>query len=47
MSELPTRVSALEAGPRERLQAEARFVPTDEKVALVDAFSRTGVSGSS
>src|SRR6266446_692069 len=43
MSELPTRVSVLEVGPRDGLQAEARFVPTDAKVALVDALSRTGL----
>src|SRR3954447_10440066 len=43
MSDLPTRVSVLEVGPRDGLQAEERFVPTDEKVELVDALSHTGV----
>ena len=41
--ELPRFVRVCEVGPRDGLQAEEGFVPTDAKVALVDALSRTGV----
>src|SRR6476469_2713637 len=40
--ELPDRISVREVGPRERLQNEDP-VPTDAKVALLDALSATGV----
>jgi hydroxymethylglutaryl-CoA lyase len=40
--ELPERISIREVGPRDGLQNEAP-VPTDAKVALVDALSGTGV----
>jgi hydroxymethylglutaryl-CoA lyase len=42
MSDLPTRISLREVGPRDGLQNEAP-VPTESKVALIDALSRTGV----
>ncbi|HEY5051488.1 MAG TPA: hydroxymethylglutaryl-CoA lyase [Acidothermaceae bacterium] len=42
MSDLPTRISLREVGPRDGLQNEAP-VPTAAKVELVDALSRTGV----
>jgi hydroxymethylglutaryl-CoA lyase len=42
MSDLPTRISLREVGPRDGLQNEAP-VGTDAKVALIDALSRTGV----
>jgi hydroxymethylglutaryl-CoA lyase len=42
MSDLPTRISLREVGPRDGLQNEAP-VPTSAKVELVDALSRTGV----
>jgi hydroxymethylglutaryl-CoA lyase len=42
MSDLPTSVSLREVGPRDGLQNEAP-VPTDAKVALIDALSQTGV----
>ncbi|HSI93162.1 MAG TPA: hydroxymethylglutaryl-CoA lyase [Jiangellaceae bacterium] len=42
MSELPERVSLREVGPRDGLQNEDP-VPTDGKVALIDALSRTGL----
>ena len=42
MSDLPERISLREVGPRDGLQNEAP-VPTDSKVALIDALSRTGV----
>jgi hydroxymethylglutaryl-CoA lyase len=43
MSDLPGAISLREVGPRDGLQNEAP-VPTDAKVALIDALSRTGVS---
>ena len=36
-------VTVVEVGPRDGLQNEARPVPTDEKVAFVDALSATGL----
>jgi hydroxymethylglutaryl-CoA lyase len=42
MSDLPHRISLREVGPRDGLQNEAP-VPTESKVALIDALSRTGV----
>lgn len=42
MSDLPTRISLREVGPRDGLQNEAP-VSTAAKVELVDALSRTGV----
>ena len=42
MSDLPDRISVREVGPRDGLQNEAP-VPTEAKVALIDALSRTGV----
>lgn len=40
----PRRVFVHEVAPRDGLQIEPRFVPTADKVALVDALSRTGVA---
>lgn len=34
-----------EVSPRDGLQAEALFVPTEQKIAMIDALSRTGVWG--
>jgi hydroxymethylglutaryl-CoA lyase len=42
MSDLPDRISLREVGPRDGLQNEAP-VPTESKVALIDALSQTGV----
>jgi hydroxymethylglutaryl-CoA lyase len=42
MSDLPERLSLREVGPRDGLQNEDP-VPTEGKVALIDALSRTGV----
>jgi hydroxymethylglutaryl-CoA lyase len=42
MSDLPTRLSLREVGPRDGLQNEAP-VPTEAKVELIDALSSTGV----
>lgn len=41
---LPATVEITEMGTRDGFQAEPRFVPTDQKVAVVDALSRTGVA---
>ncbi|MDQ2821032.1 MAG: hydroxymethylglutaryl-CoA lyase [Pseudomonadota bacterium] len=38
------RIAMQEVGTRDGLQAEAVFVPTAEKIALVNALSHTGVS---
>ena len=43
MSDLPERLSLREVGPRDGLQNEAP-VPTESKVALINALSQTGVS---
>ena len=42
MTELPRRISLREVGPRDGLQNEGP-VPTDGKVALIDALSHTGL----
>jgi hydroxymethylglutaryl-CoA lyase len=42
MNDLPERISLREVGPRDGLQNEDP-VPTDGKVALINALSRTGV----
>src|SRR3954449_5974508 len=42
MSDLPGRISLREGGPRDGLQNEDP-VPTEAKVELIDALSRTGV----
>jgi hydroxymethylglutaryl-CoA lyase len=41
---LPPRATIYEVGPRDGLQNESRMVPTAEKIAFVDALSRTGLS---
>lgn len=38
------RIHLHEVGPRDGLQVEATFVPTEEKIALIDALSKTGVA---
>lgn len=38
------RLQMQEVGPRDGLQAEAVFVPTADKIALIDALSATGVA---
>ncbi len=43
VSDLPSRISLREVGPRDGLQNEAP-VPTGAKVALINALGRTGVS---
>lgn len=38
------RIRLHEVAPRDGLQSECNFVPTDDKIALIDALSRTGVA---
>jgi hydroxymethylglutaryl-CoA lyase len=40
---LPSDVTIYEVGPRDGLQNEARLIPTDDKVAFIDALSDTGL----
>ncbi len=40
----PKKVRLVEVGPRDGLQNEARPVPVDAKVALIDALSAAGHS---
>jgi hydroxymethylglutaryl-CoA lyase len=40
---LPSAVTIYEVGPRDGLQNESRLIPTDDKVALIDALSETGL----
>src|SRR5215831_9426200 len=41
-SSLPQQVRLVEVGPRDGLQNEKAIVPTEVKVALIDALSRAG-----
>eukprot|EP01137_Pigoraptor_chileana_P000321 Opistho-2@36312 len=38
------RIHMQEVGTRDGLQVEAQFVPTEEKIALVDALSEAGMA---
>ncbi|MFN3348833.1 hydroxymethylglutaryl-CoA lyase [Pseudorhodoplanes sp.] len=38
------RIEISEVGPRDGLQIERNFVPTEQKIALIDALSKTGLS---
>ncbi|MQA01238.1 MAG: hydroxymethylglutaryl-CoA lyase [Streptosporangiales bacterium] len=40
---LPAQVHIREVGPRDGFQAEAAHIPTDKKIAIVDALSASGV----
>jgi hydroxymethylglutaryl-CoA lyase len=40
---LPERVTITEVGPRDGLQNESGSIPVDQKVALIDALSATGL----
>src|SRR6185503_2915276 len=42
-TELPSRVRLVEVGPRDGLQNEPQPVPTDVKVALIDALADAGM----
>ena len=41
--DLPERVLVTDVGPRDGLQSEPTFIPTERKVAIVDALSAAGV----
>lgn len=41
---LPPQVTIVEVGPRDGLQNEAQFVPTDKKMELIEMLSLTGIS---
>ena len=38
------RIRIQEVGTRDGLQMEAHFVPTADKIALIDALSQTGLA---
>lgn len=40
----PKRVKVVEVGPRDGLQNEARIVPTEVKIGLIDRLSETGLA---
>jgi hydroxymethylglutaryl-CoA lyase len=44
MSDLPVRVQINEEGPREGFQIEPGPIPTESKIALIDALSETGLN---
>jgi hydroxymethylglutaryl-CoA lyase len=44
MSDLPSKVTIYEVGPREGFQFEKTFVPTERKLQLVNALAETGVA---
>lgn len=39
----PQRVELYEVGPREGFQSETRTIPTEKKIAFIDALSQTGL----
>ncbi len=43
MLNLPQTVNIREVGPRDGLQNEANWVPTEQKIALINALSHTGL----
>ncbi len=43
MNTLPKRVRIVEVGPRDGLQMESRFVPTDFKIELIEALADGGL----
>ena len=40
---LPNSVTIVEVGPRDGLQNEANFVPTEQKIELINCLSQTGL----
>ena len=40
---LPEKVNIVDVGPRDGFQTEQAFIPTDLKIRVIDAISRTGV----
>jgi hydroxymethylglutaryl-CoA lyase len=43
MSDLPKAIEICEKGPREGIQIEKAVIPTDRKIALIDALAGTGI----
>jgi hydroxymethylglutaryl-CoA lyase len=43
LEHLPPDVTLYEVGPRDGLQNESRLIPTDDKIALIDTLSATGL----
>jgi hydroxymethylglutaryl-CoA lyase len=43
MSEWPTSIQIIEVGPRDGLQNQAKSVPTETKIKLINALSETGL----
>src|SRR5215475_908022 len=43
MIDLPQTIEVFEEGPREGFQIEKGFIPTADKIALIDALSLTGL----
>ncbi len=41
--QLPKRVQLKEVGPRDGLQNEKAFIPTADKIQLIDRLSETGL----
>lgn len=41
---LPKKVEIVEVGPRDGLQNEAQFIPTEQKAELINALSETGIT---
>ena len=44
VSEMPSSARIREVGPRDGFQNEPEVIATDDKVALVDALARTGLT---
>jgi hydroxymethylglutaryl-CoA lyase len=40
---LPKNVEIIEVGPRDGLQNEAKFIPTEKKIDLINALNKTGI----
>ena len=43
MADMPKKVDIREEGPREGFQIEKEFIPTDRKVAFINALATTGL----
>lgn len=41
--DLPKKVEIIEVGPRDGLQNEANFIPTEKKIELINALNKTGI----
>lgn len=40
---VPIKVEIIEVGPRDGLQNEAIFIPTEDKISLINALNKTGI----